>query len=80
MTTLIAIALFLLAGLVGAGLSVLALTLARPVTMRLRWRRLRRQLGFGRRWHPQLLQSLQANPTRTDIAPGPRDVVVEPES
>ncbi len=79
MTAAVTLALFLLSALFGVLVTAVGLTLQRPVTMRLRWRRLRRALGMGGQWHPQLLQSLQANPTRTDRPAGPREVVVDPE-
>ncbi|TJY64932.1 hypothetical protein E4T66_01500 [Sinimarinibacterium sp. CAU 1509] len=79
MTAAITLALLLLSALFGILATTIALALLRPVTLRLRWRRLRRALGFGAQWHPQLLQSLQANPTRTDRPAGPREVVVDPE-
>jgi hypothetical protein len=79
MSAAITLGMFLLSVLIGVATTAIALSLLRPVTMRLRWRRLRRALGLGGQWHPQLLQSLQANPMRTDRPAGPREVVVDPE-
>jgi hypothetical protein len=58
--TAVVLASFVVSLLIGAAVTIAALSVTRPITARLRWRRLKHWLIPGRSWQPILLRPIES--------------------